>query len=322
VELQTALNDVLPPSREKLTFEQTSSPIDQRIGQVTLRQMGKTHAVYDANQLGPNLFGMAEEELSFWVKAQSVWNKAIPIMRPITQSEVFAIWDYEGKLLPQEFDESDKLELLLLRLKSPLAKIIRDFAFRFFKKLQTTNQPIRVIEDLRREIVEKFLAEPIVLSPLEAAENVRVAATLPDDAEADLSLWSYDGETEEEAEARKIFRRMIVKWWAWNLEQEAWKWWKANGQSKQDAAAISDAIKRAKAASYWQWIRGSRLFFWRFPKEWQAEMRDGIEFWHLAEPPSGKLHNIPMETREQEMILRRKIFRLKFQWYLEHGYVK
>lgn len=104
-----------------------------------------------------------------------------------------------------------------------------------------------------------------------------------------------------------------MKWWYFNLEREAWNWWHSNGKSKRDAAATEDALRQAKAASYWQWVRGSRLFFWQFPPEWQDDMRDGIEFWHLKELPSGKLHNIPMETRGQEMILCRKIFHLKFR---------
>ena len=38
--------------------------------------------------------------------------------------------------------------------------------------------------------------------------------------------------------------------------------------------------------------------------------------------PTGSMQNIPTETREQELLTREKIFRLRFNWYLEKGHVK
>ena len=50
-------------------------------------------------------------------------------------------------------------------------------------------------------------------------------------------------------------------------------------------------------------------------------MRDGVPFWHKEPPPTGFLRNNPPPTREIEIALRKKIFRLKFRWYLERGAV-
>lgn len=94
------------------------------------------------------------------------------------------MWDYKGKLLPKHFEESNKLELLLLRLKSLPAKIIWDVSFWLFEKFQATTQPLQSLEGLRKEIVTKFSAKKILLSPLEQSANVQVAAALPDDVEA------------------------------------------------------------------------------------------------------------------------------------------
>jgi hypothetical protein len=109
----------------------------------------------------------------------------------------------------------------------------------------------------------------IPFSPLEVNATTRVAAAQADDAEVDLLAWSSPSETEEEAHARVILRRFVVRWWAYNLCREAVRWWNRNGRDPHDQAAIEDCIFPACVSSYWHWHRGSCLFFWRFPKEFQ-----------------------------------------------------
>jgi hypothetical protein len=40
-----------------------------------------------------------------------------------------------------------------------------------------------------------------------------------------------------------------------------------------------DAIKRASASSFWEWDDGSTVLFWRWPRELQSQMRDGMPVW-------------------------------------------
>ena len=133
----------------------------------------------------------------------------------------------------------------------------------------------------------------IPFSPLEVNATTRVAAAQADDAEVDLSAWSSPSETEEEAHARVILRRFAVRWWAYNLRREDMRWWNWNGRDPHDHAAIKDYIFRARVSTYWHQHWGSPLFFWRFPKEFQRQMRDGNPFYHLAAPPVGHVHNMP-----------------------------
>ena len=51
------------------------------------------------------------------------------------------------------------------------------------------------------------------------------------------------------------------------------------------------------------------------------EMRDGIEFFHLTTPPQGMIHNLPDPSCEAEFEARKKVFKLKFEWQLEHKFV-
>ena len=63
------------------------------------------------------------------------------------------------------------------------------------------------------------------------------------------------------------------------------------------------------------------MFFWKFPEEWLEDTRDGVPFWHLTEPPTGYPHNPPAKSREAELVTRLKIFKLKFKYYVENGFI-
>ena len=150
----------------------------------------------------------------------------------------------------------------------------------------------------------------------------RAKAAVADDADIELAYWAPPGETEEQAAARVWLRKLAHKWWVLNLAREAYEWLRKNGNHAKDREAIEDCLRRAAGSDYWGWLRGSRLFFWRFPEEcgWRKDARDGVEFWHLADPPTGThFQNIPPSTREAELQLRTKVFQLLFRWYLEKG---
>ena len=122
--------------------------------------------------------------------------------------------------------------------------------------------------------------------------------------------------------ARAVLRKFAHKWWAKHLTNEAMQVLRKNGHHPKDARATEDCLQCAEGADYWEWHRGSRLFFWRFPKAcgWQRDARDGVEFWHLANPPTGRhFANIPATTREGELQIRAKVLQLVFRWYLEKG---
>ena len=99
------------------------------------------------------------------------------------------------------------------------------------------------------------LTKDVPHSSLEMQITGRAEATISDNAEVDLSLWALKGETPQQAQARVLLRRLVVKWWANNLEKEAKAWLKANGNSAKDREAIEDCIRCAKACRYLQWIQ-------------------------------------------------------------------
>lgn len=163
----------------------------------------------------------------------------------------------------------------------------------------------------------------ILFKPLEEMAKVRAEAACPDDAEIDLSTWALPEETPEITNARTLLRRFAVRWWAYYQTKKALEWLEQEPRDRFDYDAVHDGIRRVQARRYFKWVRGSRILYWKLPKEWHLDFRDGICCWRLpgAVFPRGRMRNIPTETREHELLTREKIFRLWFNWYLEKGLV-
>ena len=58
-------------------------------------------------------------------------------------------------------------------------------------------------------------------------------------------------------------------------------------------AVASKALAHAADASWWDWDRGSAPFFWRWPEEYQEEMRDGLRPRFVGPPPSTMTPQLP-----------------------------
>jgi hypothetical protein len=64
------------------------------------------------------------------------------------------------------------------------------------------------------------------------------------------------------------------------------EWWKAWVTAcTQDLAAGTEAIERASRALWWSWDNGSRPFHWRWPKEYQERIWDGLRVHFQHKPP-------------------------------------
>jgi hypothetical protein len=170
--------------------------------------------------------------------------------------------------------------------------------------------------------------EDIPFSPLELAAEVRAEAACPDDAEVDLSTWSYAGETSKEARARAVLRKVAVKWWASYQKAHALKWLQSAPKESWNVDGIASCIWHIKACQYFKWMRGSRIFFWKIPtgeayNRWLEEFRDGIECWKLPGKKllQGRMPNIKTDIREDELLTREKILRLRLCAYLEAGLI-
>ena len=158
----------------------------------------------------------------------------------------------------------------------------------------------------------------IPFSPLEVSADVRAEAACPDDAEINLAIWAPEGETSAQAGARVLLRRLAVKWWASYHTGKANEWLDAEPRTQADFEGVRDCLERLQACRYHKWPRGSRVLFYRMPQDenhvgWLEDFRDGVKCWQLPGTtlPRGRMRNIPTETRQDELLAREKILRLR-----------
>jgi hypothetical protein len=125
--LQTALADTYGAS-QGASFEPQAAVIPPEARGVLSSSTG--HAllpVYSSNQLGPDLSLIPFKDVLIWVQAYSVFSK-VPVLRQVRVAELFAIWDYEGKLESGSWGRAHSLRILKARLSAPPAKMLRCFA--------------------------------------------------------------------------------------------------------------------------------------------------------------------------------------------------
>jgi len=317
--LQTVLDDTAPCGQVE-AFEMQSPDENSVIGRVW---EGETsYPVYDAGGLAPDVDGRPLHERLLWVRAQTVWRKDA-VVRRMLPYELLAMWDYEGKLESKRWSTSVMNKVISSRMGSPPAKILRAVAFPAFKFLHE-RCGARIQEDLSPRVGLRTVGKTaeVPTSVLEAKSGVGRAAATPDDAGIDLSIWAMPGETQEQAKARQGLRKLAVRGWAWLVQRDAERWLEAHPRaSAQERRALDDCVRRARACSYWEWHRGSRIMWFRLPEEWQTLFREGPRMFRMGELPKGMTRNAPTPSRSAELEVRKKIFKLNYRGYTEVGFV-
>jgi hypothetical protein len=84
-----------------------------------------------------------------------------------------------------------------------------------------------------------------------------------------------------------------------------------------------DAIRRAIGGTFWEWSKGSTVFFWRWPRDMWKELRDGARVWYRkrALPQYWGRQQWPIEEKEKGQ-LREKVSKVVERGYVVEGYVK
>ena len=81
-------------------------------------------------------------------------------------------------------------------------------------------------------------------------------------------------------------------------------------------AAARDCLTRASRSDWWEWSDGSRLHFWRWPRDLWYETRDGrVCYWESAAAPSLSCPKMVAEPKVQDMMNR------KIQKFLDRRYI-
>ena len=138
-------------------------------------------------------------------------------------------------------------------------------------------------------------------------------AAKEDDAAVPVHLWNsrvlrdWDSRTDQEEAGQRLDTlrsKLLLRRWRQNLRKSFivylaseygcdWRSQvKRSPELDSDLEAGTDALRRAMDATWWSWESGSALFFWRWPKEFRKEARDGTPI-----RVSGRL---PKYKRQQE----------------------
>ena len=207
--LQASLDDTVGATQESHLFEPCFGK--DHIGTVRVWKTGIVLKVYDADGLAPDMTTISPPRFwFFWVRAASclLKDKKAKIIRPIKLHELFAIWDFEGKLSLEGRPLAERMTLLQRRYDSPPGKIARLMLHHLFECRVAQFEPPVVSNTVPTLAVK---SKDIPFSPMEEAAEVRAEASCPDDAEIDLTVWSWVGESEQSILARNVLRRFAVR---------------------------------------------------------------------------------------------------------------
>jgi len=140
-------------------------------------------------------------------------------------------------------------------------------------------------------------ADPLAM---EAIRNR--SATKSDDALVPEYLWDrhivsdVDPQRLLKLKALVVFRRFFLLLWQRRLTSEFYRWFRsAHGShlcsiaAKRDLHAGAECLSRCWGATWWEWVAGSRPFFWRWPLSYRTHIRDGIPLWTKGPLPTWRV---------------------------------
>ena len=117
------------------------------------------------------------------------------------------------------------------------------------------------------------------------------------------------------------------------INLESWEDEKGGGKAKlcpqdrlrknllKDLKVGRDAIRRACLSSWWEWDGGSTLFFWRWPKEYRKDVRDGLEVCVEGQLPEFWARQRWPEDPEEREQLKKKLHKPIVKEYITRGFV-
>jgi hypothetical protein len=176
-----------------------------------------------------------------------------------------------------------------------------------------------------------------------SAGDHNAKATKADDAEVPEYLWNRVlTPTLDPAIVRALrtLRNFALRWWKLALEQEFMSWFSSSypdaclsdyiyntrpttgdANSLRDWKAGMDCLRRSRNSGWWEWSDGSRPFFWRWVKEYQEVIRDGLPIWELEDLPRWFVPQRAERIQYMQEAVRRKLLVVRRRRYIVPGTV-
>lgn len=121
--------------------------------------------------------------------------------------------------------------------------------------------------------------------------------------------------------ALKRLRRFALQIWKRLVRSDFDKWYREIGKHGLNPTQIFkdglSACDKAERSSWWEWDEGSAIFFWRWPEDYQNQVRIGIPPMFEGRPPSNQSRQPPYDCQETQEMVKKKVMKV-----LNKGYIK
>jgi len=76
-------------------------------------------------------------------------------------------------------------------------------------------------------------------------------------------------------------------------------------------------VERAQGVSWWKWDKGSSIFFWRWPPDYQESASVGIAPMFVGDPPANKSRQPAYDDPEIRAKVKKKLENVMDKGYIE-----
>jgi len=274
---------------------------------------------------------LASNPLSL-VRCRSVFSPTKWVLRPLTAQELLAVFDIPQQERTTAAQYNSMADLPFLH-RAPL-KVLHAALARWEPTKLSTPPPListPVLAPLAQAYPKDCFGHMAVL----AADAVAAKA---DDAAAPTDLWDHrvwnglDWTKQSVLAFEERFgrgpldsiRHLVLRVWRRNVRVSFMGYmkemygdaWASCTAGAKDRAVGRDCLWRIAFCDWWDWPRGSTLFFWRWPRSIQHLARDGHPVWWLSAPP----RYMKPQPRERDPEIREKVGR-KIQNVREKRYI-
>ena len=91
---------------------------------------------------------------------------------------------------------------------------------------------------------------------------------------------------------------------------------------KDSMVSARDALRRTADCSWWEWLEGSSLLFWKWPDSHFGWARDGQPHFQTGELPRFTKPQDPPKRKEDGAKMKAKVDKVRSRDYIEYGWVK
>ena len=275
--------------------------------------------------------GLIQLSVGNWVNTKCVYHPGQKVIRQMTVQECLAAWDYSDDVVREGQIDKSRKRTLERWIRAPPGKVVR-FAIRTLgewllgKPMNKGRSGENGDEGSRDQGGGDTKEEETVANSAGMDPDYSVA-TKADNAKVDVSLWDREvgiilglGKiTTALTKACALLRKRMFSWWRKNLTLECVQYLRKEGWKKRDVEAARECVSRAGRSTFMEWADGSRLFFWRWPREFRDDARDGMKLWYNSPTQRWFGTSTPADSLEAELKMRDKEEKLISRRYLEQG---